>query len=195
MCGPRGALTPAHSWTCGRTAIGAHLPRLSPRPTSGQNGSTENGKAPAPLPLLRQVPHLVAASHALPLVAPTHGRASEHACSPYYSLHPPRRVVACPRQLLLVYALLLARTTLRACVCSPCCGPYARPPRGDRLHPRDCLRLMKHLQHEGLAPPQYLLVLCKPGTSSSSRAARPENAVTWGKQSRVEKGKQSREER
>jgi hypothetical protein len=64
------------------------LPRLSAGPASGQNRSAENGNAPAPLPL-RRVPRRVAVSHVLPLVAPTHGSASEHAYPPYCCLPAP----------------------------------------------------------------------------------------------------------
>jgi hypothetical protein len=57
-----------------------------------------------------------------------------HACSPYCAPMPSPMCL-----LLLVRALLLAHS------CSPCYAPGAHLPHGDHL------RLMKHLQHGGLA--------------------------------------------
>jgi hypothetical protein len=150
-CGPRGALAPAHSRKCGRTASGAHLPRLSVGAASSQNGSAKNGNAPMPLPL-RRVPRRVVVSHALPLVAPTHGHASEIACPPCCSSRPARPAVACPRP-----AAACPRH-LPASVCSPCCGPrrlatpWGQPASYEALATwRTCcntrLKHMKYLEH------------------------------------------------
>jgi hypothetical protein len=87
-CGPHGALTHAHLGMCTRTASGAHLPRLATGLAREENRSVENGNTPAPL-------RWWLSPYALPPVAPTHGRTSEHACPPCCSPCPTRPTVAC----------------------------------------------------------------------------------------------------
>jgi hypothetical protein len=91
----RSPLNPARARLC-ITLAPVHS-RIAERTFSGnKNRLVENGDALAPLPL-RRVPRRVVVSHALPLVAPTHLHALEHACPPCCSPRPARPVVACPR--------------------------------------------------------------------------------------------------